>query len=512
MTEQHTTPTSDDGASAAPDTRRRPSGRSGWLRGGLALAAVGALGAGIVVLDPLGKRNPAPESGADVLPASVRAFAELDVEPDLLQRAEMVRFALRVKPVTEAVSLTEQGDLRAELWRGLVKGTACAGVDYDTAVKPWLGRKVAVALPSGSDEPVWALQVTDEQQARRGAATLAGCGALPSDAAYRDGFLVLATGSGQAGQVLTEGSSSPLATSDDYLDDRKRVGRQGLLNFWVTKQGMVHLLDSPAVAKQLGESGSLPGRAVAEIRAAGWRSAAGSVRMIEGTPELKLAAKATEAHQTSTTEMNLASLPQDTVLAFGISDGDQVAAARWPQLHRVLGRLGVDVGPAASRLKGELPGDAQTMLGKDLRVSFSPAKGATTSLSDLPMQVATISRGNQEADRVESLVRQSGVEQDGWIASRRKRTVVVSQDAERNKLVLRTKKRLIMDPSFKAAYATPEQGQIGFYANLAALGPIASDAVPPTIRPWVESLGAVGANAHNEDANYSVAKLRVTAR
>lgn len=511
MTDQHTSPSADDGATAA-EAASPSSGRGRWLRGGLALAAVGALAAGYLVLDPLGRRNPAPESGADVLPASVRAYAELDVEPDLLQRAELVRFALRVKPLTQTLSLTEQGDLRQELWTGLVKGTGCQGLDYDDVVKPWLGRKLAVALPAGQGKPVWALQVTDEARAREGVATLAGCGALPSDVAYRDGFLVLADGAGAAARVLSEGQANPLAQGADYQEDRKRVGRAGLLNFWGTKDGLLHLASQPRIANRLGGQESLTSRALAEIRATGWRSVAGSFRMIEGTPELKLAAKATEAHQTSTTEMNLASLPQDTVLAVGISDGDQVAAAHWPQIEALLGRFGIDPKQQARRLKGQLPADAISMLGKDLRVSFSPATRTAHSLSDLPMQVTTISRTGDDADRVQALVRQSGVEQDGWISSRRKRTVAVSPDADRNKLVLRTRKRLIMDPSFKAAYATPEQGQVGLYANLAALGPIASDAVSPSLRPWVESLGAVAANAHNEDANYTVAKLRVTPR
>ncbi|MEL4356883.1 MULTISPECIES: hypothetical protein [unclassified Luteococcus] len=494
------------GTSAAP-TRRR----GGWPRAALIglLAVLLAVG-GFLVWDR--RQHPAVDSGAEVLPEGMALYAELDVQPDLLQQAEMARFAMTLRPAREVLTLTEKGDLREELWRGLAAGTRCAGVDYTQAVKPWLGRKVALALPDEQSAPVWALQVTDEAQARDGAAKLAACGALPPDAAYRDGFLVLAPGKGQATELVDTGRDAPLSADPRFVEDRKRVGRLGLFNFWGTKQGLIELSEHPEVARRIGRQGGLVQRLGDEARAAGWRSAAGALRMIEGTPELKLVAKADQPHKTSTTEMGMASLPQDTVLAVGISDGDQVVAEHWPEAQRLLTRLGANPAPLAQRLKGTLPEDARTMLGKDFIVSFSPASGPVTSLAELPMQVSTMARSTKDADRVEALVRRSGVSSDGYQPSRRKRTVVVSQDAERSKQVLRSRKRLTSDDGFRAAYATPEQGQIGLYANLARLGPVASDIAPTWLRPWLQDLEAVGVNAHNEDANYSVAKLRVTPR
>lgn len=477
---------------------------------GLSLAAVAALASGFLVVDPLGLRTPAPESAAEVLPATTAAVVEFDVEPDLLQVAELAAFAGTVKPLQEWAPLGDGGDVREQLW-STVAGP-CRGVDYASEVKPWLGRRVAVATVDGSAGRVWALQVDDEQQGRRGVATLASCGLLPSGVAFRDGFLVLAQDDATAQRIVDEGEQGSLSQRPEYQEDTKRTAQSGLVKFWTTKQSLVALSRTPEATQVLGGLGALAPRLTDEARAADWRSGAGVLRFSSGVPELKLVVKSNEPHKASTTEMGLASLPQDSVLGFGISDGDEVVRDHWPAVQRVLGRLGVDVEKFTQEYHLDAPGDLQTVLGKDFKVSFSPAAKPVTRVHDLPMQLQSIGRSRKSPDAVESVVQKTGVQEQGWQPARRKRTLALSKDPQRSAMVLRTKKRLTQDETFRSAYPKPEQAQVGIYANLQALGPVAVTAAPDALKPWAEALGAVGANAHNEDANYTVARISVTPR
>ncbi|MFZ2261752.1 MAG: hypothetical protein WAV52_13620, partial [Luteococcus japonicus] len=147
---------------------------------GASLAAA-SLAGGLIVVDPMGLRSKGPESAAEVLPASTSAVVEFDVEPDLLQVAELATFAGKVKPLQQWAPPGDGGDLREKLWKSVAG--PCAGVDYATKVKPWLGRKVAVATVDGSDARVWTVQVRDEQAARGGVAELASCGLVPDGVA-----------------------------------------------------------------------------------------------------------------------------------------------------------------------------------------------------------------------------------------------------------------------------------------------------------------------------------------
>ncbi|MDN5564056.1 MAG: DUF3352 domain-containing protein [Luteococcus sp.] len=476
---------------------------------GASLAAA-SLAGGLIVVDPMGLRSKGPESAAEVLPASTSAVVEFDVEPDLLQVAELATFAGKVKPLQQWAPPGDGGDLREKLWKSVAG--PCAGVDYATKVKPWLGRKVAVATVDGSDARVWTVQVRDEQAARGGVAELASCGLVPDGVAVRDNFLVLAQDDATALRLVDEGRQEPLAQRAEYAEDTRRTAQSGLVKFWTTKQQLVALSRTSQADALTRSLGSVAPRLVEEGRAADWRSGAGVLRFGGGVPEVKLVVKSNQPHKASTTEMGLASLPRDSVLGFGISDGDEVLRHSWPQVQHVLARLGVDVPQLAKRHHLEAPGDVETVLGKDFKVSFSPAERPVERVQELPMQLQSIGRSRKSPDAVESIVQKSGVQEQGWQPARRRRTLALSKDPQRSAMVLRTKKRLTQDETFRSAYPKPEQAQVGVYANLQALGPIAVNAAPPALKPWVEALGAVGANAHNEDANYSVMRVAVTPR
>lgn len=144
-----------DGSPVASPPRRR----TGVVVGSAALALTLMVGVGVYAAGRISDSGAEPET---VLPGSTFAMVKVDLQPGGSQRAAIRDFARRFP----AAKIGDVDDLREALVKPVLDS---AGLDYATDVKPWLGRRAAVAGfpgPDGKPQVVAALQVTNVQKAK----------------------------------------------------------------------------------------------------------------------------------------------------------------------------------------------------------------------------------------------------------------------------------------------------------------------------------------------------------
>src|SRR5215213_2128463 len=125
-----------------------------------AVAVIGAAGAGFAAGTMVGGGGTQPE---DVLPWSVVAFADLDLDPGADQKLNVVRLLGRFPDVEEKYG--PEPDLKDLLVKQFTDGTPLADADVDA----WAGDRIGAALAWDAAQkaltPVLAVQVTDEAAA-----------------------------------------------------------------------------------------------------------------------------------------------------------------------------------------------------------------------------------------------------------------------------------------------------------------------------------------------------------
>lgn len=472
----------------------RASGRPPrWIWWAL-LLGVTAVVATVALVRALGLYPRAPRP-VEVLPASTSGAAVLDLRPELHQDRDVQAFVGAVPALKTWAATGRPGGVNCQL-SGLAE-----------RLRPWIGREVAVASVPGESGAVWVVQVRDPEAARAGVRALAPCG-VPQGVAQFTGGMVLAADDAAAQRVFQQGQDQPLSQEESFVEDSRRVSDAGVMTFW-GRRSFFERVGSRSVVPFVADSG-VGSRLLAEARRQDWRSAAGMVRFANGAPELKVAVKSNAHHHTSTSPVGISSLPQDTVLAIGISDGDEVVQDHGEVAQAFVRRVAPEAFKRTQAAGSTDPSDLASLLGSDAKVGWvsSPAAHDVAQLSP------RILVGGRSGDWPERAVEAVGRLDPGASlkSSHRRRTVAFAPSADQAAAALRPDPSLEDDAVFKQAYPKPEQAQVGVYANLQALGPIAVNAAPPTLKPWVEALGAVGANAHNEDANYSVMRVAVTPR
>lgn len=506
------TPTGGSGADATPGVQaggattgapasapRRPGTGTRVAGGVLALAVLGG-GAALahsMGLGPSGKDL----TPADLLPATTTlAVAQVDLDPSLQQQVDMYRFAQKVPSLKSLASGGTGGDVKAALWQRASAKHPCPGIDYARDLEPWLGQRAAVALLPGKEQVI-VVQASDQAAARAAVPKLQKCSATLGDPelaslhgiAFRDGYLVLAPSQAQADDVLAAGSSDPLSAADDYVEDTRRVGTQGVASFWAGKQGLVALQQQ---ARKAGHAAPTPDLATMPLR-----SMAGTIRFSDGNPDLRVVARATRELPTSTTFSNLERLPSDVALAYGVSDGSTLVQQYWPQVQWLLDRTGLS--ERAQRLDLGLPGDLRTLLAKDLRVSVASPSGTRQG------PVAVASTG--DVDAVRQLVGRLTV--GGVAEHEREGALVMGTDEDWTSHVADTHAEMLgANAVFTSAFPTTEQQQVGLFANLERLQPLLDARATAAQRRDLDALRAASLGLHVEDSDYVVLAGRLTTR
>ncbi|UDY22472.1 DUF3352 domain-containing protein [Nocardioides sp. Kera G14] len=200
----------------------------GWILGGG--AAVVAVGAGAATWAAVSFFGAGPQP-SDVMPADTIAYVSVDLDPSGSQKIAALRLANKFPALKKEIGLSTSDDIRRKLVESFAKDSGCT-IDYSKDVQPWLGSTIGFGLVGASDpQPVFALEIKDEDKAKTGAEKLLSCGDGDDELGFEaDGdFLVFAKDKTQAHNTITAAKKGSLSDSDDFKKWTSAAGDSGIL-------------------------------------------------------------------------------------------------------------------------------------------------------------------------------------------------------------------------------------------------------------------------------------------
>jgi hypothetical protein len=208
--------------------------RTAWVAGLLTVVLVLAGAAGYVAWSKLAGGGPQPEQ---VLPANTVAMVKLDLDPPAGQKLELFRL---LQKFPQAAQLTSADN---DFGNWLVRRLSAAadngvpGFDFATDVRPWLGKRVALAAVPGAAGGVQALvvvQETDDAAATKAMRKLQGLGGGGLGFVVKDGYLVVSPGSPTAAQAaVADAAHAPLASAQPFASDVASLHSDQVVTAWI---------------------------------------------------------------------------------------------------------------------------------------------------------------------------------------------------------------------------------------------------------------------------------------
>jgi hypothetical protein len=346
--------------------------RRGTVVAAVSLLVVAVLGGGAYAAYAfLDGGGPQP---ADVLPASTVAVVSVDLDPSAGQKIAAIKTIRKFPALKKSLGLDAGDDLRQFVFDKILKEGDCHGVDFDTDVKPWIGKRAALAavdLGEKDPAPAIALQITDEAKARAGVDALVKC-TDPKDFAYALGhdYLVASDSAAHAAAILDTGTQRSLAADPTYQRWTGEAGDAGVLSFYVAPRAskyLGHLLDDlgpGALGLGVDPSGPLDS---AKDALDGFEGLGGTVRFADGGMELAVAGSGIQQIRSlATVGPEVGDLPADTAAALGFGVDQDFATRMLDQM--------VNTEDPLSDIEQEtgldLPGDLQTLLGRAVTISL----------------------------------------------------------------------------------------------------------------------------------------------
>jgi hypothetical protein len=331
----------------------------------LVLALVGG------VTYAMGALSGGGQQAAEALPGGALGLLSVDLDPPAGQKIDGFRFLRKFPTLRGHVPL--DGDAREVVFDAFADDLGWSDVDFDTDVSPWLGKRLAVAVypPTGDgSEPVVvvALQVTDEDKADAGLeklraqARIGTSDSAPAGWAFSGDYALVAENAMTAKDLATRAGTAPLSTDEHFAADTASAD-DGVVLAWA---------DLGRASDVLGDVGAVP-------QAFGG-SASGRTTMVarfDGPDVFELSGTTTGVDGAGWAEHQvhgMNALPASTAVAFGLADGDKLAAKAWTAAQGFLGIMSAEGGGDGSSLEDELgltmPDDLATILGSNLLVAL----------------------------------------------------------------------------------------------------------------------------------------------
>ncbi len=209
---------------------------TGRMIGALALVVALMVGAIVVATVRSGDTGEGPES---VVPGTSFAFAKIDLDPPADQRAALGAFAKKF-PLAES---NDFETLRRNAINALLTNWK---LDYDKDVKPWLGRRAAVAgFPdaAGKSKVVFVLQTDDPDAAKAALAKLPDAPAVDA----RRGYVLVAEDSTVLAAALAAADRAVLSDNEAFKADTAKLQGDPVVVGWIDNKAAVAVLlaDSP---------------------------------------------------------------------------------------------------------------------------------------------------------------------------------------------------------------------------------------------------------------------------
>ena len=414
---------------ACPESPARRS-RRWWVLGMAAVLVVAAAGAGFAAGTVAGGGGTQPE---DVLPDTVVAYADVDLDPAAEQKINLVRLLGEFRDVEREYG--SDPDLRALAVDWLVQGSGLERAN----VEAWVGDRAGFGLSwdSAAEDltPVAAVQVTDE------GAALADLGRVLDAAqiATVDGYVVVTgdlwkdfdaldvldgvvgaelPGSQTAAEVVAAGEAAPLAQSPAFSSVFDRLD-DGVLTAYL--DGVSLAAAGEQIAGSLGAVGPEISDAFIDIAEAGQAGAV--LRAEPNALELLAWTSVTPPGQSSAASL-VTSLPASTLFAVELTGGTTLVADQWElavarlqqqgRSAKVIDRKLVDL---ESQYGISLPTDLETLLGEDVVVAVD-GDGLLTGIPGIGLlsvtdPVAGAELATQIEDRLATLTGGFGVTANG---------------------------------------------------------------------------------------------------
>lgn len=300
-------------------TERPEGGRSikGLVIAGVAAVVVLALAGGaFAVVKKLDGGGAQPH---DVLPASVIAYARVDVDPSASQKIALFKLIRKFPDAADEIGIKSANtDVRKLLVEEALSEGDC-DLTYDKDVKPWLGSRVGVALDK-EQTPLVAIQVSNEKKAESGIKALFKCGDEKASVAFLDGYAIVAETQKQADAAVKAAKKAPLAEKKSFVADFDDLGENGVASGWVDTTKLLKAFPefedamASASAADVKEIKQL-GTAAFALRTDGSTlELAGQMGMTDSVDKMKPAP--------------IGKLPADTVAALSLGGGfgDQITA------------------------------------------------------------------------------------------------------------------------------------------------------------------------------------------
>ncbi|SDG55488.1 Protein of unknown function [Sinosporangium album] len=352
--------------------------KGGWLIAVVAALVVALVGGGgFFAFTMLSGGGTQPH---EVLPGNAMAYVRLDLDPAANQKLALFEIARKFSATKDAFA---GDDLRKSLFDGVLKDLG-AGSDltYARDIEPWLGSRVGVALLPGargeaSPDLAFAIQVTDEAQAREGVKKLMGDDEY--GIAFREDYIII-TESPAAGNH--HAAAPTLAENAEFTGDLAALGEPGVLSAWFAPGKLIGVAGTAADqafnAEQLKNA-----RVVAALRFDGqYAELAGLVRGAEGIDVGELS------------PVPLGKLPVSTAAAVSISGAGKSLEKQWDQVIKSLGSasdgqaLQQFITSAQQQYGLAIPGDLVTLLGDNLTVSLD-GTGLSTQQFTAGLRIGT---------------------------------------------------------------------------------------------------------------------------
>lgn len=344
----------------------------------------------------------------DVLPASVIAYARVDLDPSASQKIALLKLIRKFPEAAKSIGIkSPTQDVRKLIFAEALSDGDC-GLTYDKDIKPWIGNRLGVALEKDAKTPLVAVQVSNEGKATKGITALAKCGdGTAPGISFLKGYAVVAEKQSTADQATKEAKAAPLADNKTFVEDFKDLGNQGVASVWADAKAL-------NAAEKVGDNGlALSGAENFE----GLRSTAATLTAQSTSLELSAIAH-TDTAIPDLKPAKLTTLPDDTALAFSVSGAGKPAVKNFNSFIDGLKESGEDTDAELASIKKKfgfvLPDDIETLLGDSLTLAIGstnldklPTLSSPAGLANLDIGLSLVSDPAKAKDLADRLVTQA---------------------------------------------------------------------------------------------------------
>lgn len=458
------------------------------------------------------------EQPASALPAETAAYLRVDIDPSVGQKISAVRFFDGLDD--QFVNELRDGDIRETAFNWVSEESeAFAGLDYAEDIEPWLGDRLGMGIvPDGSEEPLVAiaLQVKDETSADEILNELEGTSEAGSVDWFFHGDYVVLTEQGDVDTLQQMVEAGTLADRDTFRADVEALGDEGVMSGWVDTEPMMALADSAVdglstmdpsgLAASLGGTPQLAGDTATGRYAAAMRFSPDHV-------EVHGVARGLDVPSTEGDSAQLIlDLPEDTVAAFGLENGDQFFGDLYETFRTQAPDEVAQMEAEATQAGFTLPDDVQVLLGSSLSLSVGPglisAFEQNTDPDRNPELFEIAYRTETDTDRMEEMmsylaeISGAGPEFDQFVQRSIDDGVMTIGMSQPYVEGVAGGGSLGDSDAFQAAVPNAADADTVFFVNMNSVEHLYLDSIPePQMRSSMAQLASIGWSASQDGEN-----------